>query len=103
MGSTSNDVREKQKQKAQAEFEARKTALAEAGITGKALEKDPLYKKFRAEVKKANRRLAAGEARDAHVKKVAEEKAAKPKGPKGKKAAEQEQANKKGKKKAKKS
>ena len=74
MGSISNEVRVKQKEKAEAAVKAREDALNEAGVTGKAQDRDPVLRRAKAEVKRANRRLNAIVARDAHVKKIAEEK-----------------------------
>ncbi|MCP4674185.1 MAG: hypothetical protein GY854_01425 [Deltaproteobacteria bacterium] len=75
MGSISNEIRVEQKKKAEAVVTAREEALTAAGVTGKAQDKDPLLRQAKAEVKRANRRLNAIVARDAHVKKAAEEKA----------------------------
>ena len=74
MGSISNEIRVKQKEKAEAVVKAREDALTEAGVTGKAQGRDPVLRRAKAEVKRANRRLNAIVARDAHVKKIAEEK-----------------------------
>ncbi len=106
MGSINVEIRQKQKEKTVAAVTAREETLSEQGITGKAMERDPMLRKLKAELKKANQRLNAITARDTHVKKVAEEKKApstkKGKGGgkgKGKKDAKPE---KKGQKKAKK-
>ncbi len=74
MGSISNEIRVKQKEKAEAVVKAREVALTEAGVTGKAQDRDPVLRQAKAEVKQANRRLIAIVARDAHVKKTAEER-----------------------------
>ena len=79
MASTSKKTRIKQKEKAEKAYKARIDALTESGVTGKDQEKDSLLRRAKAELKKANQRLNAIDAKIAHVEKVKQEKAQKEK------------------------
>lgn len=79
MGSISTEIRTKQKEQAVAEFDAYKARLNESGKDEKEMRRDPKLRALKAIVRKANKRLEAIDARQAHVDKVKAEKAAKPK------------------------
>ncbi|MCP4600181.1 MAG: hypothetical protein GY847_06540 [Proteobacteria bacterium] len=84
MGSISSETRERQKEKAETEVQARRALLAEKGIESKAAKKDPILRKLEARLKKAVRQLAAIEKRDEHVKEVAAKVASEKQKSKGK-------------------
>ncbi len=80
MSSTSIETRKKQKEQAETAWKARQASLSESGVTAKDQGKDPMLRKLMAKLKKVKQQLSAIEARDSHVKKVAEEKKAKASG-----------------------
>lgn len=67
MGSTDEKVRIRQREEAEAAVKSREEALAEKGVTGKDLEKDPALRAAKAALKKARNRVTAISARDAEV------------------------------------
>jgi hypothetical protein len=73
--SRSKEVRARQQKEAEERVARRQEQLAKQGISQPAeLGKDPVLRKLKAELRKANNRLSALEARGHHVQKVLEEK-----------------------------
>jgi hypothetical protein len=100
MGCISAEKREAEKKRAQDAYDARVALLKEAGTTDKDLNKDPVLRQLKAEVRKSNRRINAIAAHAAHEAKVKADKAAAPKEKKIQGAAKGKQDDKKAKPKA---
>jgi hypothetical protein len=71
MGSTDVQVREQQLRKAEARLAARKALLEGRGLDAAALVKDTVLRKLEADLRKAQKRVEAPKAAQAHVEKVA--------------------------------
>lgn len=71
-GSESRSARSRQKERVEGAFNKRKALLEEKGVAGKEIYKDTLLRKLKADLRKANRRLAAIDAIETRAEKPAE-------------------------------
>ncbi|MCU0660997.1 MAG: hypothetical protein MUC50_01570 [Myxococcota bacterium] len=84
MGCIGLDQREEEKKRAQTAYEARTAILKESGADKKALERDPVLRQIKAEIRKSSRRINAIAATAAHEAKVKADKVAAAAAPKEK-------------------